>query len=104
VASEQLKALAAHQLKILRAVSRAMGDRPVRWGDSPFAYDGHERTVEVFNADAEEQRELRKALRPLRDELNELAGGPLVLIFHTRLQTERFYRGAVAAWEEDLNR
>jgi hypothetical protein len=54
-------------------------------------YDGRERTLEVFNADAKEQSELLRRLRPMRAVLETTAGGPVVLVFHTRKESARLY-------------
>ena len=49
------------------------------------------RTLEVFLADATEQRELVRAIRPQRPELEGAAGGPIIAVFHTRAETRRLY-------------
>ncbi len=54
-------------------------------------YDGRERTLEVFDADAHEQLALRTRLRPLLNELEVALGGSIVIIFHTRRETARLY-------------
>jgi hypothetical protein len=72
--------------------------RPVRWaGPSQTIgdYDGRERTLEVFNADASEQRDLLRRLRPIREELAAITGGPVVVIFHTRKESARLYRAVI---------
>src|SRR3972149_9884476 len=59
-----------------------MDGRPARWAEVPNLvgdYDGRERTLEVFNADAKDQRMRR--LRPIREELELAAGGPAIVIF-----------------------
>jgi hypothetical protein len=61
-------------------------------------YDGRERTLEVFDADAREQRELLRRLRPARPELDAAAGGPLVIVFHTRAESRRLYVDVVESW------
>lgn len=76
-----------------------MGDRPVQWGYSPFAYDGHERTIMVFNAEAGEQLALLKGFRATRRELEVIVGGPFIILFFNRNQTERHHTKAVRAWE-----
>jgi hypothetical protein len=71
-----------------------MDGRPVRWADAPNLvgdYDGRERTLEVFNADARDQRVLVRRLRPVREELELAAGGPVVVIFHTSVESARLY-------------
>jgi hypothetical protein len=71
-----------------------MDGRPVRWvGSSNLVgdYDGRERTLEVFNADAKDQRMLVRRLRPVRDDLELAAGGPVIVIFHTSAESARLY-------------
>jgi len=86
--------LSAQQLSALRA---AMDGRPVRWS-SPRSgdYDGRDRTLEVFNADAGEQRELLRRIRVIRGDLEQAAGGPVVVVFHTRKESARLYSEFVA--------
>lgn len=77
-----------------RKVRDIMDGRPVRWADAPNLvgdYDGRDRTLEVFNADAKDQRLLLRRLRPCRDELEEAAGGPVIVIFHTSAESDRLY-------------
>jgi hypothetical protein len=75
-------------------ISALLGGRPTRWvpasrlvGD----YDGRDRTLEVFDADAREQRALLRRLRPLRAEFERQIGGPLIVLFHTPSETARLY-------------
>ena len=71
-----------------------MDGRPVRWAEAPNLvgdYDGRERTLEVFNADARDQRVLVRRLRPVREELELAAGGPVIVIFHTSAESARLY-------------
>ena len=75
-------------------VSELMGGRPTRWvpADSLVGdFDGRKRALEVFDARAGEQRQLLRRLRPLRQEIERLIGGPLIVIFHTLRETERLY-------------
>jgi hypothetical protein len=73
-------------------ISDALSGRPVRWAKNVVGdYDGRDRTLEVFNADAREQRELLRRLRPLRSEMVVTAGGPVIVIFHTRDESARLY-------------
>lgn len=75
-------------------VSKLLDGRPVRWtprGRIFGDYEGRERTLDVFNADAHEQRALLRALRPHREELARASGGPLVIIFHTEKESARLY-------------
>jgi len=79
-------------------VSALLGRRPVRWGKMSGDYDGRERTLEVFEADAHEQRGLLRLLRPDRAELDAAAGGRLVIVFHTRVESRRLYADWVDTW------
>jgi hypothetical protein len=86
--------------QILQRVTEMLGDRPVRWADSrQFIgdYDGRERTLEVFNTDASAQRESLHLMRPIREELEAAAGGPVVVIFHTRAESTRLHSRFVTA-------
>jgi hypothetical protein len=77
-----------------------MGGRPVRWAASPQTigdYDGRERTLEVFNADSVEQRDLLRRLRPIRSEIEPIVGGAVIVIFHTRSESERLYGEFIAS-------
>ena len=71
-----------------------MGGHPVRWAPRERLvgdYEGRERTLEVFLANAAEQLPLFRGLRGVRAELEAAAGGPLVIIFHTVAETHRLY-------------
>jgi hypothetical protein len=49
-----------------------MDGRPARWAEARNLigdYDGRERTLEAFNADANDQRQLLRRLRPVRYDL-----------------------------------
>lgn len=75
-------------------VSRRLGGRPVRWASRDSfvgGFEGRERVLEVFEADATDQLVLRHALADLRDMLKEAAGGPLLIIFHTTAESHRLY-------------
>lgn len=89
--------------QLVQQISHLLGERPVRWADRrQFLgnYDGQERTLEVFNADPREQRDLVRRMRPIRQELEEVAEGPVVMIFHTRSESARLYSEFVTAHEE----
>jgi len=76
----------------LTALRAALNGRPVRWSSpQPGDYDGRDRTLEIFNADAGEQRDLIRRLRSVRTELEQVAGGPVVIVFHTRKESARLY-------------
>ena len=79
-----------------------MGGRPVRWAASERLvgdYDGRERTLEVFLADARDQLSLRTAIEDLRSEVTVAAGGPIILIFHTTKESHRLYADFLARRE-----
>lgn len=82
-------------------VSELLDRRPVRWGEMVGDYDGREHTLEIFDADANEQRGLLRKLRPVREALDEAAGGPIVLVFHTRAESRRLYADVVDAWHRN---
>ena len=78
--------------ELARRIRGVLSGRPVRWAQNVLGdYDGRDRTLEVFNADAAEQRELFRSLRPLRKEMEVVAGGPVIVIFHTRAESARLY-------------
>jgi len=78
-------------------ISDALSGRPVRWAQNVVGdYDGRDRTLEVFNADPHEQRELLRRLRPIRKEIADAAGGPVIVIFHTPHESARLYSDFVA--------
>ena len=75
----------------LRA-SETLDGRPVRWAKNVIGdYDGRDRTLEVFNADPREQRELLRRFRPLRKEMETALGGAVIVILHTREESARLY-------------
>ncbi|HVV81752.1 MAG TPA: hypothetical protein VHE35_01690 [Kofleriaceae bacterium] len=87
--------------QMTRRISELVDGRPVRWADPRRRtgdYDGRERTLEIFNADAGEQRALLGRLRPVRDELEAAAGGPIVFIFHTCRESARLHETFVEAF------
>jgi hypothetical protein len=79
-------------------VSELLDRRPVRWGEMAGDFDGREHTLEVFDADAGEQRGLLRRLRHVRAELDEAAGGRLVIVFHTRAESRRLYADVIDGW------
>ncbi|HEX4419606.1 MAG TPA: hypothetical protein VH165_16950 [Kofleriaceae bacterium] len=77
--------------------------RPVRWAVPPQTvgdYDGRERTLEVFDADVHEQRDLLRRFRPVRSELEAVTGGPVIVIFHTRNESARLYHEFVVGHQD----
>jgi hypothetical protein len=77
---------------LMRCISDLLSSRPVRWAQDVVGdYDGRDRTLEVFNADPAEQGDLFRRLRPVRKEMEVRAGGPVIVIFHTRAESERLY-------------
>ncbi len=72
-------------------VSRIV-DRPARWapaGSFLEAYDGAERTLQVFNTAAIDQLHLLELIEPHRPPFESYAGGPLVIVFYTVDQSRR---------------
>ncbi len=85
---------------LLVRVRESMEGRPVRWAGPPDLvgdYDGRERTLEVFNADGKDQRRLLRQLRPVGPELEDAAGGPVIVIFHTVAESARLHAAFVQA-------
>jgi hypothetical protein len=83
-------------------VSLLLDRRPVRWGKVAGDYDGRERTLEIFATDMSERRELLRKLRPVRAELDAAAGGPIVILFHTRAESRRLYADVIDAWHRKV--
>lgn len=80
--------------QVVRRVAELGGGRAVRWVPSDRAigdYDGRERTLEVFDVDAGEQRSLLRRIGPARAEIEQSIGGPLIVVFHTPRETTRLY-------------
>jgi len=77
------------------------GGRTVCWAAPLFSYDGCERTLSVFNADAGDHRELLRQFRDVRSEVETTVGGPVIVLFHTTKETARLYSDIVA---RDLER
>jgi hypothetical protein len=77
---------------LMQRISESLSGRPVRWAQHVVGdYEGRDRTLEVFNADLAEQGDLYRRLRPLRREMEALAGGPVIVLFHTTLESARLY-------------
>jgi hypothetical protein len=76
-----------------RVVQQLVG-RPARWATprlSLGSYDGCERTLEIFDAEGNEQLGLLRRLRSTRPDLERAAGGSIVFVFHTPGETRRLY-------------
>ncbi|HSK03491.1 MAG TPA: hypothetical protein VK932_19700 [Kofleriaceae bacterium] len=43
-------------------------------------------------------------MRPIRDEIETVAGGPVVVIFHTRAESARLHASFVSAHEQTVAR
>ena len=69
--------------------------RPVRWADeSPGGdFEGRDTTLEIFDVQEDDQRDLFVELADLRRETRQLGGERLRLIFHTPEATTRHYPG-----------
>lgn len=73
---------------------QAFTRRPVRWAPADQLwgdYDGRGNTIEIFNVDGPEQRELYRGLRSLREQLEGELDSALIVIFHTRKESQRLY-------------
>jgi hypothetical protein len=72
--------------------------RPVAWAGLRAVgdYDGRERTLDVFNADARDQLDLLTRFRGLRSEIEAALGGSIIVLFHTTTETTRLYAEVVA--------
>lgn len=76
---------------ISQTISALINNRPVRWADYTIGgYDGHEQTLEVFDADATEQLTLLRKIRQVN--------ASLIVIFHTRSESKRLYNDFLQAW------
>lgn len=73
------------------------GGRPTRWTENPVGdYNGRERTLEVFNAEASDQLKLLRQFRAVRSDVETTTGGPVIVLFHTTKETARLYADVVA--------
>jgi hypothetical protein len=107
------------------AVSKAMGGRPVRWAPPLRAgrrhlrrlaptslllllaacrgdFDGRAHVLEIFMAEAAEQRRLLRAVRARRAKLNAAAGGLIVFVFHTPAESMRLYGPFLAEFQTSV--
>ena len=69
--------------------------RPLRWADEGPAgdFEGRETTLEIFDVQEEDQKNLFLGLADLRRDAKRLLGESLRLIFHTPEATTRHYPG-----------
>jgi hypothetical protein len=92
------------------AVSRLIDNRPVRWATRVLqgAYDGWNRTLQVFNANAKDQHGLHERIDRCRSLLETAAGGPLILICHSEHQSKEVDADFLEFWkpleEDDVER
>lgn len=77
--------------ELLPRLRSVFGGRVVAWSSGICDYDGRERTLEVFNADARDQLDLLSEFRALRGEVEAALGGPVVVVFHTAKETARLH-------------
>ncbi|HET7501119.1 MAG TPA: hypothetical protein VFK02_08955 [Kofleriaceae bacterium] len=77
----------------LPRLRRAFDGRPVAWAGGRVIgdYDGRERTLDVFDADARDQLDLLTRFRALRSEIEAALGGPIIVLFHTTKETTRLF-------------
>ena len=78
--------------------------RPVRWATPVGDYDGRDRTLHVFNADLRDQRRLLVELDHKRKELEDAAGGPIIIIFHSVNQTAERYGDFARSFPKPLKK
>lgn len=72
-------------------VARVLG-RPTRWappGSMLGNYDGHERTLQVFNVESKDQLRCLELLESHLPSLEQASGGALVVIFFSAKQSTR---------------
>lgn len=82
-------------------VSSMLDGRPSRWAPSNARvgdYDGAERSLDVFNAAAGDQRRLLRIVGSRRAEIELAAGGPVLVIFHTPEESLRLYADFLSEW------
>lgn len=87
-------------------ISRLIGDRPVRWASTEHVvgdYDGRERTFEVFNADARDQRRLLGEINRAKKEIEAAAGGAFIVIFHSVTQSKERHDEFVGRFPKPLD-
>jgi hypothetical protein len=87
-------------------VSRVLGGRPVRWSDPgrvAESYDGRARTLQVFNADAKEQRRLLAEIDRHKKVLEAAVDGPLVVIFHSRKQSQERHAAFIHSFPKPVS-
>ena len=80
--------------RIMHLLSATVRGRPVRWLDERTSrgdFDGRERTVEVFDVAAAEQRDFLHGLATVRARLDLIAGGRVTILLHTPEETSRLY-------------
>jgi hypothetical protein len=83
-------------------VSRLLAWRPVRWATAVGDHDGREHTLHVFSADAPDQRKLLAEIDAHRSVLDEAAGGPIIVIFHSTRQTAERYKDFAKSFPRPL--
>jgi hypothetical protein len=84
--------------EVLRIFSEAAEPATVRWTDARTSegdFDGRERSIEVFNVPASQQRNLHRQLKDVRRRAAEILGGPVVVLFHSPEATRRHYQGVL---------
>lgn len=81
-----------------RAISELTDGRPARWARTVGDYDGRDRTLQVFCADPRDQRALLARIDADRAQLEAVAGGPLIVIFHSVAQSRERYADFVDGW------
>lgn len=72
-------------------------NRPVRWRLGRI--EEFVATLDIFNADVDDQMVFMRRLRDVRPELDAAVGGAVIVMFHTRKESRRLYADVLAAHE-----
>jgi hypothetical protein len=85
----------AARAEVLGLFRASLRTELVRWTDEETSrgdFDGRERSIEVFNVPASQQRTLHRQLKDVRKRAAEILGGPVVVLFHSPEATRRYYQ------------
>lgn len=80
-------------------ISSNIEGRPVRWATTIGDYSGHDRTLEVFNANAKDQRRLLDQILKITQQFEKEIGGTLIVIFHSIKQTTKMYNDFATSFQ-----
>lgn len=79
-----------NRAEVVLAIRDAVDGRHVRWRSSGgVRFDGAESTIEIYDVEPRDQLPLLKGLRPMRDRIDEAAGGRAVFVFYTASQSRQ---------------